>query len=169
MTVSRYRELVDKRVAADSRQTIRVQVCLDPDMLTELDEARTAATTSTPAPARRTLGDTPPTIDTAALERIAAAEQAVLDTTITVTLSTLSADDLLTAQADLPTDTPMAVMWQRHLTTAFRRAENGHGQMVDDIDRDVWAKLLDVIPAGELQTWHGQLSKASQINVLLCC
>ena len=155
--MSTYRDLLDRRVQADARQTIVVQVCLDPDLLVELDAARHGMV---PA-ARRSIGDAGG-VPEEATARLGAAEAAVRAATIHVTLSTLSADELLAAQADMGQDTPMATMWKRHLAAAFRAVRDGNGTPVDDIDRERWAVLLDVVPAGELQTWHGRLSKAGQ-------
>ncbi|NLA28274.1 MAG: hypothetical protein GX875_01260, partial [Propionibacterium sp.] len=71
----------------------------------------------------------------------------------------LTADDMLVSRAKATDKTPMGELWKRDLTQAFLRAEDGNGHLVEDIGQDDWARLLEVIPAGELQTWHSKLGR----------
>lgn len=157
-----YLDLLNKRVEGDLRQTVKVRVALDPDLLAELDEAKEQL-----AELRRKHSqkpDQPAKLDGGPLgkaqDRVTELEARILDTTLVVTLRSLNSADFLASRAKVTDDTPVNQVIKSDLTVAFQRAEDGHGHPVEDIARDDWSRLLEVIPAGELQTWHGMLGKA---------
>ena len=158
-----YLSLIRQRVEAQARPTVRVQVCLVPDLLTELADARKAAAVPARAEAGRRIGDPPAEPNPEARARLANVEQQVLDATLVVVLQALTTADLAASRAgtDLNTTT-QGEYWVRDLTQAFGWAEDGNGNRATDVGRTEWGAILSVTPAAEVQYWHAQLSKAGQ-------
>lgn len=144
-----YLELLNKRVAADARGTCEVRVCLRPELEDELRTLRER-------PGRRNLADTGQS------ERLAELEAEIRAATLVVTLRALSVGDLVTSQAKLSPTSPQGESIKAQLGVAMVAVHDADGNPVTDIGRDEWRRLLDVMPAQQLQVWHGQLAKAGQ-------
>ena len=149
-----YLDLLNKRVETKAQRTTQVRVALDPSLMDQLDDARESL-----AAERAKRGKmVNPALDAAA-ERVAALERQLLDTCLVITLHALTADDMLVSRARTTDKTPVGEFWKRDLAQAFLRAEDGNGHLIEDIGQDDWARLLEVIPVGELQTWHSKLGR----------
>lgn len=147
-----YRDLLDRRVESGARQIIRVQVCLDPERLADLEDARAVALAR---PAGK-YGGAP---DDAAQSRLASLEEEVRAATIVVTLRTPTVGELVPpAGADAET---AGELWVRVLGSGFCRAEDLDGQPVD-LSREDWQRLLPHVPATELQQWNKRLEAAGR-------
>ena len=152
-----YLDLLNKRVETKAQRTTQVRVALDPSLMDQLDEARESLAAER-VTAKRAGKMNNSGLD-AAIERVSALEQQLLDTCLVITLHALTADDMLVSRARTTDKTPVGEFWKRDLAQAFLRAEDGNGHLVEDIGQDDWARLLEVIPVGELQTWHSKLGR----------
>lgn len=148
-----YLSLITKRVSANARPTFTVRVCLVPELESELRELRALPANT---PEQRAKYSTPP--PNAGADRIVELEAAIDEATLVVTLQALSVADIAVSYADRDPNRPAGEQWIADLTQAFVAAHNADGALVSDVGRDEWGQLLAVLPAAQLQRWHGKLA-----------
>ena len=158
--MSNYFDLLEQRIAANARQYITVRVALRPELLTQLDEARDFLNEERSRVRRegamvKLNGST----FEQAQEAVEALEEEIRRTCLVVTLLAMTPEDFVIARAGVTKDTPTGEIWKKDLGQAFDHAEDADGNLVEDIHKEQWKRLLEVIPGGELQTWHGKLAK----------
>lgn len=157
-----YLDLLNQRIENEEVQSlIKVQVALKPILFDQLRVAQEAVAQERNRLRREgaqvKMNDTTLEELTQVVEDL---EQQIQDTTLVVTLHALTTDDLLKSHVGTDIKTPSGIIWKKDLTQAFVRAEDGNGNLVEDIHQEEWARLLEVIPAAEVQTWHGMLGQA---------
>lgn len=158
-----YLDLLQRRAKADARPLHRAPICLQPELLTDLQEAReallqaeqtAAMRKATGTAARARLSEKDPVA--AAREALDAAEAAVQDVSIVLVLEGRTSDQTLAVVKAASKEVPEGeeadpIHINRALIAdAFKWAEDIDRNRLDDIGRDQIEALLPTLTSGEI-------------------
>lgn len=158
-----YLELLQRRAKADARPLHRAPICLQPELLTDLQEAREALLKAEQAAAMRKATGTTGRARLAekdpvatAREALEAAETAVQDVSIMLVLEGRTSDQTLAVVKAASKDVPEGEEADPiHINRAlildsFKWAEDVDRNRLDDIGRDQIEALLPTLTSGEI-------------------
>lgn len=158
-----YLALLQRRAKADARPLHRAPICLQPELLTDLQEAREALFKAEQQAAMRKAAGTASRARlsekcpvTAAREALEAAETAVQDVSIVLVLEGRTSDQTLAVVKAASKDVPEGEEADPiHINRAlildsFKWAEDVDRNRLDDIGRDQIEALLPTLTSGEI-------------------